>query len=222
MQQILVELIPLIIGAALVPLQIILVLFILRGERGVLKATAFVGGMATMRILQGLIFGFVFTNRADSSGGGTMGAVLQVFIGILLWAAALKTFMKQEDPDAPPPKWMTMFDSITPLKAFAFGALLILIAAKLWAFTLSALAVISNAPLMPSESVIAFLLYVLLASSLLIIPILWSLLAPRSAETSLARLGSWLERNNRVIVIVVAAIFGSFFLWRGISALLGG
>jgi hypothetical protein len=222
MQQVLVDLIPLIIGAALVPVQIILVLFILRGKRGVLKAAAFVGGMAAMRMLQGLLFGLVFTNRADTSGGGNMGAVLQLVVGILLWAAALKKLMKQEDPDAPPPGWMTMFNDISPLKAFAFGALLILIAAKLWAFTLSALAVISTSLLTPAEAAIAFVLYVLLASSLLLLPIAWSALAPRSAETALARLGAWLERNNRIIVITVAVIFGTFFLWRGISALLGG
>jgi hypothetical protein len=32
---------------------------------------------------------------------------------------------------------------------------------------------------------------------------------------------SWLERNNRVITLTVSSIFGAWFVWKGITKLLG-
>jgi hypothetical protein len=223
MAAVMVDLIPLILGSAIVPIQIIIALFLLRGERGVLKATAFVAGMATARIVQGVVFGLIFSSKQDTGdgGGGIITSVLLLMLGVLLWITAIKQYRKEDDPDAPPPKWMKMFDSVTPVKAFGFGTLLILISAKLWAFTLSALATIGAAPLSQAENVITFLLFVLLAGSLMLIPIVTSLIAPAWSKTNLERLGVWLARNNRAIVIVIAVLFGTFFLWRGISGLMG-
>ncbi len=66
------------------------------------------------------------------------------------------------------------------------------------------------------DSTIAFLWYILLAQSLLIIPILISLLQPGKAGQWLGATNAWLEKNNRVIVIIVSLIFGLLFLYQGV------
>lgn len=56
MGSLLISLLPFIIGSALVPVQIIIDILLLKSPRqGLLKASAYVGGMTTMRLLQGLI-----------------------------------------------------------------------------------------------------------------------------------------------------------------------
>ena len=219
-----VELVPLILGAAIVPVWIIIVLFLLRGQSGLLKAAAFVAGISAVRLAQGIAFGYVFGASQDASGQGGSSSIvstLLVVVGILMFIAAFKTYRKEEDPDGPPPKWMQMFGKATPAKAFALGALLVAVAAKQWVFTLSAIGMIVQASLSQVENVVSFLVFVLLAISLLLVPILFSVIAPQRAGVTLEKMGKWLEKHNRQIVIAVSIIFGAFFLWKGVAGLIG-
>lgn len=224
MSSIIPSLLPFIIGSALVPVQIIIVILLLTGERrGPLKAIAFVVGMTLTRLLQGVLFGLVLTggsgDPADAgSGASWVKATLMIVLGILLLATAYKKWANEPDPDAPPPKWLSMLDGLTPLKALLFGAGFILIAAKLWVFTLGALSVIGEAQLGQPDSTIAFLWYILLAQSLLIIPILIRLLLPGRAGRWLGAFGGWLEKYNNQIVMVVSLVFGLLFLYSGITS----
>ncbi len=52
------SLLPLIIGSAVVPVQIIIDILLLKNpKQGLLKASAYVGGLTTLRLLQGLGLG---------------------------------------------------------------------------------------------------------------------------------------------------------------------
>src|SRR5262245_29809031 len=65
----LVSLLPPIIGAAVAgPMWTILTLLLLRGEGGLIKAAAFAAGAMTVRLLQMILFGYVF-GTADGAGG---------------------------------------------------------------------------------------------------------------------------------------------------------
>ena len=221
-----VSLVPLIIGSALVPIQIIIDILLLKSPRqGLLKAAAYVGGMTTLRLLQGLIFGLILTNSAASSteeGGGKSPIVLTLLLvlGVFLLITAYRVWRKEDDPDAPPPKWLTMIDSLTPLKAFGIGFGMLLIGAKFWVFTLGAIGVIGQAQLGQPSSTVAFLLFVLLAESLLLLPIVIRIIIPEGSKSLLETISAWLTRYNRPIMILVSLIFGLLFLYQGASGLL--
>jgi hypothetical protein len=221
----LVSLLPYIIGSALVPVYGILVILLLKSPgQGLLKAVAFVAGITATRLLQGLIFGFVFTESAastdDSSGKGLVVSTLLLVLGLYLLITAYKQWRGEDDPDAPPPKWLTMMDSLTPLKACVIGVGLPLVGVKLWIFTLGALGTIAEAQLGQPGSTIAYLLFIWLAQSLLLIPILIRILIPARSQSILDGLSDWLAKNNRPIVMVVSLVFGVYFLYLGISGLL--
>jgi len=226
MGSVIVSLLPLIIGSALVPIQIIIVILLLKSPRqGLLRASAYVGGMSTLRLLQGLIFGLILTNSAaataeESAGKSPVVSTLLLVLGIFLLIVAYKQWKKDDDPDAPPPKWLTMIDSLTPLKAFGMGFGLLMIGAKFWVFTLGAIGVISQAQLGQPSSTIAYLLFVLLAESLLLLPILIRIIVPAQSKSLLDATSTWLNRYNRPIVIVVSLVFGLLFLYQGVSGLL--
>lgn len=216
------ELLPLIIAAAVLPLWIIVALFLLRGEGGLLKASAFVAGVAGVRLLQGVLFGLVF--GSDDAGGdraGTVKATLLLVVGLLMLVAAYKKWRKEEDPDGPPPKWMSMFGEMPPLKALGVGALGMIVGVKQWVFTLSALAIIDEGQVGLSEAILLYLLFVLGAASLMIAPILVAALAPDQADRLLDRTQGFLERYNRIITITVSLVFGVWFVWKGVTGLIG-
>ncbi len=224
MGEVLVSLVPYIIGSALVPVQIIITVLLLKSPRqGLAKGMAYAAGMTTTRLLQGLIFGLIFTESAEIEEGGSKGPVISTLLlvlGLFLLITAYKQWRGEDDPDAPPSKWLTMLDGVTPLKAFGIGVALPLIGAKLWVFTLSALAVIAAAPLEQPLGAIVYLLFIVLAQSLLLIPITIRILIPKRSQSILDRFSAWLTQNNRPIVIIVSLVFGVLFLYFGISGLL--
>lgn len=219
---IVVDLLPMILGTVLAPVWIIIVLLILRSPNGLVKAIAFIAGVTVVRLAQGFLFRYVIGAKATESANGAspIMSTLMMVLGILLLISAIKTLMKEADPDAPPPKWMSMFDQATVVKLFGLGILFTLIAPKLWVFTLSALGVIHGANLSPADQVQAFLIYVLGAQSLLILPLLIYAIVPRQSASLLNSASDWLTKYNRQITLVVSIVFGVLFLWKGISGLL--
>jgi len=220
---ILISLLPFIIGSAVVPIQIMIgVLLLKSSQRGLLKAIAYVGGMTIARIIQGIMFGFVLgeaIHAEDQSGNKPIISTLLLVLGILLLVAAYKKWRGDDDPDEPPPKWLTVLDGVTPLKALGIGFGFPVISVKLWVFTLSAIATIAAAGLGQSTSVIAYFLFILLSQSLLLLPILFCLLRPKRSKAYMNHLSDGLAAYNRPISVIVSLIFGLFFLYSGISGL---
>jgi hypothetical protein len=224
MGNIFLELLPVILGAAVVPLYPIIVLLLLQSEGGLGKAVGFVSGGVAMRLAQGVVFGVVLgaAMAANSEDGQQLiASTLLLVVGILLLVAAFKKWRKEEDPDDPPPKWMTSISGLSGLRAVGAGALFVTIAVKQWVFTLSAISIISEAGVERPLSIGLYLFYILLTQTLVIPPILFYALAPERAARPLQAAQGWLERNNRVIVMTVSFIFGLWFSYKGITGLIG-
>jgi hypothetical protein len=223
MGAVLIELLPLTVAAALLPIWIIMTLFLLRGEGGLRKASAFIAGAVGVRLLQGVLFGLVL--GSDETGGNdrasAIKATLLLVVGILMLIAAYKKWRKEEDPDGPPPKWMSTLGGLSAVKALGMGALLMTVAIKQWVFTLSALAIIDEGQVGLSAGLLLFLLFVAGAQSLTVTPILVAALAPAQAGRLLDGAQGWLERNSRVITIAVSLVFGIWFFWKGVTGLIG-
>jgi hypothetical protein len=143
MGSVLVDLLPLMIGAAVVPIPVIIVLLLLGREGGLARGAAFVGGAIVVRLAQGIIFGYVFTRdpaAQTEAGSNLIVSALLLVIGILMLITAYRKWYKEEDPDAPPPRWMAALGGLSTLEAFGIGAGLVALAAK-QCFTIRALAI---------------------------------------------------------------------------------
>jgi hypothetical protein len=224
MSRVIVELIPLMIGAAVVPVWVIIVLLLLRSEGGLFKAVAFISGQTLVRLAQGFVFGALLRRSAVEQNANAASAIVSTLVlvaGILLSITAVKLLSKEEDPDAPPPRWMAMADSISAVKTFLFSVLWMTVAGKQWLFTLGALGIIREGNLPNAKSTLAFLIFVIGAQSLVLAPILVSTLAPKHSSHLLEISSQWMERNNRRVMIVVSAVFGTYFIHKGITELLG-
>jgi threonine/homoserine/homoserine lactone efflux protein len=114
-----------------------------------------------------------------------------------------------------------MIDSLPPLKTFGIGFGLVLIGPKFWVFTLSAISVIGEKQLGQPSSTVAYLLFVLLAESLLLLLILVRGVLPKQSKNLLDQTSAWLTRYNRPIMMTVSLVFGLLFFYQGASGLLG-
>lgn len=224
MNAILIDLLPLILGAALVPLYPIVVLLLLLGEGGLRTALAFVAGVLAVRLAQGVLFGWVFGAAAQTypdDGPQIIASTLLLVLGLLLLLAGFKKWRKQPDPDDPPPQWMAALAGLSPLKALAAGAVFVAIAVKQWVFTLTAIDVIQGAALDGTAGAGLYLVFTLATQTLVLLPILVYAVAPQQSARPLRAAQAWLERNNRPIVIGVSLLFGLWFLAKGLVGLIG-
>lgn len=216
------SLIPLIVGSAFVPIQIVLTVLFLRSEAGRITAVWWIAGMTTVRLAQGVVFGLLFsgTDTGGDSGDdhGLIVPTILLVAGVLFLVAAVRALFHEDDPDAPPPRWLRMTESITPLKAFLLGAGMLLIGIKFWVFTLGAIAAISEADLSRTENIVTYLVFVVLAASVSIALIGLAYLLPGRSGAILDRVGQVLTDYNRWLVVGLGAVFGTWFV---VKALVG-
>ncbi len=116
MAETIIKLTPFIIGSAVVPLQVMMIILLLNSPRqGLAKAICLVAGMTTIRLMQGVIFGLILSPEpGETSGKSSVVSTLLLVLGILLLITAYKQWRSEDDPDGPPPKWMVMLDTLTP------------------------------------------------------------------------------------------------------------
>ena len=217
-----INLLPIIVGAALVPIAPIIILLLLLGDGGLRKAMAFVAGNTTVRLIQGILFGPTLgaASEVDAQDGSDyIVSTLLLVVGILLLISAYKKWRREADPDDPPPQWMAAISGFSVLKAAGAGALYVLLSPKQWVLTLSAIGVIGEASLDGVANLGLYLFYVVAAQVFVLTPIGMWLIAPERTAQPLQAVQAWLDRYNRVILITVSLLFGLWFFFKGFNGL---
>jgi sulfite exporter TauE/SafE len=157
-------------------------------------------------------------------------AVLNVFVGVLLLSFGLRQAIGARHPLAHvvegreelrqrPPGWMRAFDKLTPLKAVAIGAVLLLVSPADLAVYMSALQGVSGNDFTPGTRFLLVVSLVVAIDLCILIPLGIYVVAPRRAQGILTGLRGWLIDNSRRATASVLLIFGLFSLGSGISAL---
>lgn len=213
------ELLPLIVGAALLPAWMTVVLLLLRGEGGVARAAALIGGAILVRIGQGVVFGLIF-GAVSVEQDRIIAETLLLVVGVLFLVTALRKLGMEEDTDAPPPRWIDLLSRLRPSRTFGLGALFMLVAVKQWVFTLSAIAIIEGARPGFLAGTATYLFFVAASASVLVLPIIISAIAPAPSARAIEAAYLWMERNNRVLTIAVSLVFGIWFTWWGATELI--
>jgi len=206
-------LVPLILASAILPIQIAVTVLLLRSVSGTAAGAAWVAGLASVRLIQGLVFGVILTAATEADGNtegaSPVAATLLVVVGVVFLISAVRKWLRQPDEDAPPPAWMAMVESATPGRAFAMGAGVVVISAKLWAFTLATIGAISDAGLGPAGGTATYLAFVGLALSMHLAALIATVVAPDRGGPALDRLSDLLRRYDRPLMIGLATCSAS-------------
>ena len=118
-------LLPLVIASAVGPAPTVVTGVLLRSSLG--KAAAWVGGMAAVRVLQGLLFGVVFSearsHATPASGPRIVTGGLLLALAALFYATALRRAIADEDAAAAPAqRWLARVETMPGPAAFGAGA----------------------------------------------------------------------------------------------------
>lgn len=223
MDHLLVQLVPLGIGAAISPFASAICITLLSTRKPLVNASAFVLGYgAVLALIGALAFvGFADGGSGSEEGSSAIKGTIDAAIGVLFLVLVLKMLLRAPDPNAPPPRWMAGIDSIGTGKALFFGVFSMATNVTSLPLYISGLKEIVTANIGTAGSIIVLALFMLLVVMELLVPIVVYAASPRRAGAILGATRRWLEKNNRVISILVFGVFGVLLLTRGITRLLG-
>ena len=118
-----------------------------------------------------------------------------------------------------PPRWMSMLDTLTPLRAAGLGFMLVAVNPKNMLLVLSGAVTIATATLLPLAQLGALVVFTLVGSLGVAAPLLASLLLGERANAPLLRSKAWMMRNNATIMAVVLLVLGVVVTANGVAKL---
>ena len=217
MGPVLVKMLPFALGS-IAPTMIGLVVIFLSGTRGVVKSSAFILGKYLFYVFWGLVsVGLV--DQLSSPGLKVSRSVSETFFlfaGLLLLILALRNFFIEDDPDAPPPKFMTMLAKLGPFKLFGLGIGISLIQPRFIIFVLLGASIIVEARLSTTENFISLLVLALFMVWPMLIPLVVFLVMGEHGADAMQSMRTWLVRNQRMLNVVVMGLFGILLVLAGL------
>ena len=223
MGKILGDILPQAIGVAISPLPIIAVILMLFSKRARSNGLAFMFGWIIALAAVGSVV-LILANAGKISAGGTpsmLAYAIKLLMGLLFLFLAYRNWQKRPKPGEEPqmPAWMASIDSFTSGKSFGMAALLAGVNPKNLGLALAAALTISQGGLSGSQSWIALLVFVILASITVAAPVLYYLIAGSSAEATLTGWKVWLTANNATVMFMLFLILGAKLVGEGFGGL---
>ncbi len=206
------------VGVAISPVPIISLILMLFSRAAGRNSVAFLcgwllglTGVAVVVLASGV--------EGSSDGGSDTGGYVKILIGVLFLALALRQWRGRPRDGAEPemPSWMAAVDDLSAVKAFGLGLALTVPNPKNVGLTIAAAVSIGGAGLDTGEEIVVVAVFVLIASSTVIGPVLAYLVAGERAAPALTATKQWLMANNATVMTVLFAVLGAKVLGDGIA-----
>lgn len=218
MADLVVDLIPSMLGLLLTPAAIAGAILLLGTTRPFANAVAFMGGFLVAYSTLAAIVVAIAGSRTEPLLSARAKASIEVAVGVALLLLAVTLIVRRENrrPARRAKKSLVArLDEATPPFAFGAGLALAVINPNI-PILVAGLAVVAAAD---SGHVLGATLLVLAAIAGMLIPILWRWLAPASAGRHLGQIKAWIGGHDRVINVTVLLVFGATFALKGVVGL---
>ena len=214
------EVLPFAIGVAISPVPIIAVILMLFSSRAKVNGPMFLIGWA---VALAVVSGVAFLAGDAASESSTAEAVSwsQVLFGAIFVLLAVRTWSKRarggEQPE--PPHWMAGIDSFSPVKALSLALLLAGVNPKNLLLAAGAGAAVAGLALPSSEAVVSLVVFVVIASLTIAVPVIYYLLGGDAARSRLDTVKEWLSLHNDAVMTVLFLVLGVNLISKGIPPL---
>jgi threonine/homoserine/homoserine lactone efflux protein len=211
------------VGVAISPVPIIAVILMLFSQRARLNGPVFlVGWVVALAVVSGVAF--VLAVQGDASTSSTTTETLawgKIAVGVLFLLLAGRTWRQRPAPGAAPemPKWMAGIDALAPGKALLLGLLLAGVNPKNLMLSLAAGAALAQRGLPTSEAVGSLVVFWVVASLTIALPVLYYLVGGERAKSRLKDLEDWLTAHNDAVMAVVFLVLGADLIAKGLPPL---
>jgi threonine/homoserine/homoserine lactone efflux protein len=214
---------PAAVGVAISPIPIIAEVLMLVSQRGRVNGPAYLGGQIFGVAAAGTVVLLIAGGVGATDDGEPAGWVawLQLVLGIGLFALAARQWRGRPhgDGESPTPKWMDAIDDFTPAKAVGAGVVLSALNPKNLILTIAGMAAVVSAGIPADQEAVALVLFTVIGSLGVAIPVVIYFTLGERAEPLLERLKTWLARNNSVIMAVLLVVIGTKLLGDAIAGL---
>jgi len=220
MGPVILKMLPFALGS-IAPTMIGLVIIFLTGTKGVVQSFAFILGKYVFYVFWGLV-ALDLVDQLVSPGLNISRNVSDGFFllaGLLLLVLALRNFFVEDDPDTPPPKFMTVLAKLGPIKLFGLGIGISIIQPRFIIFVLLGASMIAEARLSTTENFISLLILALFMVWPMLIPLAVFLVMGKHGVEAMQSMRSWLQKNQRMINVIVMGIIGIFLLFLGLTGM---
>ena len=217
------EILPIAIGLAMLGVMpMIATVVLISSQGGTGKAWAFAGGYFVAVAAVTILF-VAIGDRVESIDGPTQSTTLrslfQVAVGLLLLVLSYRNFQKRKDPNTDGPAWLAKVDQLSTGRALGLGLVTGSVNPKNLALIPGAAVSIVAAELSFSGELVTSLVFALIGSAGLVIPLIIPIVSGARADQVLNALRRWLTSNSAVIMMVLLFILGWVLIGRGISGL---
>ena len=217
------QMLPSAVGVAISPLPIIAVVLMLVTALGRVNGPAFLLGWMTGLVMVGAVL------LAVASGGdarelgapATWVSVVILGLGVLLLLTARKQWRgRPRAGDAvQTPQWLEALDTFSPVKAAGAGVVLSALNPKNLLLAVAGAAAIAQTGLSLGQQVMAYVVFVLMATTGVGAPVLIYFAMGERSRLLLNRLKHWMAQHSAVILAVLWLLIGLKLINDGISGL---
>jgi hypothetical protein len=220
------DLLPLAVGIAISPIPIIACILMLFSVKARVNGPAFlVGWVVGVAVVTTLVVFLSDTTGATdpTDSGPSIGDIVLLLVGLGAIALGLKQWRGRPKPGeaAALPAWMQAIDGFAPGKALAFGVLLSAVNPKNLGLAIAAGVVIDGAVAAGGHVAAMIVLFVILASLSIAVPVVYMLVGGDAARRTLDGWKTWLAANNAAVMAVLFIVIGAKLVGSGLDAILG-
>lgn len=205
-------------GVAISPVPVIALILMLFSKAAVRNSVAFtIGWLVGLGAIVAVVLSIGF--EASAGGAADSGGWLKIIIGAVLLVLAVKNWRDRPAPGAPAelPGWMAAIDDLSAAKAVGLGLVLTVANPKNLGLTVAAAVSISGNGLSTGDEVVAGIVFVIIASATILVPVIMNLALRSRAEPALTSMKDWLTANNATVMAVLFAVLGAKVLGDGIA-----
>jgi hypothetical protein len=219
------SLLPLAIGIAISPVPIIACILMLFSAKARVNGPAFlIGWVAGITLVTLLVFRLSdATGATDEASGPSLGDILILLLGLGAIALGVRQWKGRPKPgeDAAMPAWMQAIDGFSPVKALGFGVLLSALNPKNLGLAVAAGVVIDQATAAGGNAIAMEILFVVIASVSIAVPVIYMLVGGEGAKRTLEGWKAWLGANNAAVMAVLFIVIGAKLVGSGLDGVLG-
>ena len=217
---------PIAVGIALSPFPIVAVILMLFTKKGRTNSLAFGAGWTLgLGVVGFIVLALVNAGRVTlgESTESMLSGIVKILLALLLFVAGIRQWKNRPQGGEEPkmPKWMEAIDDFTVAKSLGMAFLLSGINPKNLALNLSASVVIADSGLASGEQALTMVIFILIASITIFVPVIYYLIAGAKAEKLLNTWKAWLIANDATVMAVLFVVFGFKLLGDGLAVVFG-
>ena len=212
---------PMAVGVALSPIPVAAVIMILMAAQARTSAPAFLLGWMLGILTVGFIV-FLVPGIDTARGEPTaLSGLIRIVLGITLLLLAVRQWHQRSGADElrEVPKVLAHLDQVGVIQSSVTGFLLSSVHPKNLGLSAAGAAAIDASMLDPVAQVIALLLFSVIASLTIAIPVAGYFLVGPSAEAMFRSWKDWLVEHNATMITTLLLIFGALLIGRGMKIL---